>query len=105
MAISQKDKNAAEKCVDMWENSPGHLRNMLSTRHKLVSIGISFLPDGTYYCTQTFGIPGKGKHGGDRCLAISDHTESKGSNDEVDFDWMDKDEKALKCFKSCMSGN
>lgn len=102
MSSPRSDVDPATKCVDMWEKSPGHLRNMLNERHSLVSVGISFRPDGTYYCTQTFGIPNKGDAGGDRCNRISNKGHSSESADEAAPVSPAGRAKMIRCLQQCM---
>jgi hypothetical protein len=56
MSSPQSPRSPAQVCVDLWENSPGHLKNILSNEH-LVSVGIAFAPSASFYCTQTFANP------------------------------------------------
>ena len=41
----------AERAVNAWVNSPGHLRAMLATNKTLVGIGMAKGNDGKYYCS------------------------------------------------------
>lgn len=50
-------RSLARTVVSMWMKSPGHRRNMLSTRQRHMSAGASLSPDdlcGRYYITQIF---------------------------------------------------
>lgn len=41
----------AERAVNAWVNSPGHLRTMLASNKTLVGIGMAVGDDGKYYCS------------------------------------------------------
>lgn len=41
----------AERAVNAWVNSPGHLRTMLASNKTLVGIGMALGDDGKYYCS------------------------------------------------------
>jgi hypothetical protein len=60
----------AQKCVEMWKNSPGHLANMLNSNDMTVT-GVYKQGDWTY-CTQTFALNGygQGSKSGPRCNRI-----------------------------------
>ena len=42
------------KAVELWLNSPGHKRNMMSDTWKESAIGVAIAEDGSYYFTQVF---------------------------------------------------
>lgn len=53
---SEDPKEIAEKFVTMWENSEGHLRNMINSSHTLLGAGVYFSEDrrNRIYATQIF---------------------------------------------------
>jgi uncharacterized protein YkwD len=67
---SGKSDDPAKKCMDMWENSSGHLANILRDNDYTV-IGI-YISNGWTYCTQTFGLKGSGKgdESGPKCAPV-----------------------------------
>jgi hypothetical protein len=54
--LAAEDKDPAHVCVNMWENSKGHLDNILRNKDLSV-VGIVFGNSGEFYCTQTFASP------------------------------------------------
>jgi hypothetical protein len=68
--FSGPSDDPAKKCMDMWENSEGHLANILRDNSMTV-IGI-FQKNGWTYCTQTFGLDGNGigSRSGAQCKAV-----------------------------------
>jgi hypothetical protein len=54
--LAAEDKDPAHVCVNMWENSKGHLDNILRNKDLSV-VGIVFGSGGEFYCTQTFASP------------------------------------------------
>jgi hypothetical protein len=67
----------AKTCMDLWENSPEHLDNILRGNDFTV-IGI-YEQDGTTYCTQTFGLRGQvsGSESGQYCNAVGNKFETQ----------------------------
>jgi len=56
IAQNHCDDDPARRCVDAWIGSPPHRRNMLSTYHETMSVGIVFGPRTQIWCTQTFAV-------------------------------------------------
>jgi len=54
VAYNFNSDDIAKFCVNQWENSSGHLRNMLSDANDEVVVGIHYARDGRVYCVQTF---------------------------------------------------
>lgn len=54
IAFNYEEGDIARACVTQWENSPGHLRNILSSRFNDVVVGFARSFDGRVYCVQTF---------------------------------------------------
>lgn len=59
---------AAQKCVQQFKASPPHYKNLVSTYHKYVVMGISIDPNGKVWCTQTFAV--HTKFGSGKCAAV-----------------------------------
>jgi hypothetical protein len=57
--FSGPSDDPALKCMNMWENSDGHLQNILR-QNDYTTIGI-YTNNGWTYCTQTFGLKGSGE--------------------------------------------
>lgn len=51
---SEGSGDFAKACVDQWENSAGHLENIMRETFDEVVVGFYLSPDGTVYCVQTF---------------------------------------------------
>jgi uncharacterized protein YkwD len=55
------DVDPAEQCMLQWENSEGHLANIVGAKSgDYVAVGIVIAADKKVWCTQTFGVPGTG---------------------------------------------
>jgi hypothetical protein len=69
--FSGESDDPAKKCMDMWENSPGHLANILGASSMTV-VGI-YEQNGITYCTQTFGVwdQGNNAESGSPCESVT----------------------------------
>eukprot|EP00171_Calliarthron_tuberculosum_P014706 IDg14706t1 len=68
----------AEMCVKQLKNSPPHYKNIVSTYHKYIAMGIYVEPNGKVWCTQSFSI--NTDMGSGKCAAIDD---DEGSSDKA----------------------
>jgi hypothetical protein len=77
--FSGPSEDPAKKCMDMWENSEGHLENILRDNGMTV-VGI-YQKDGWTYCTQTFGLDGQGvgTKSGAQCKAVGSSGAASGA--------------------------
>lgn len=50
----ERDADVAAVCVRQWEQSPGHLKNILRDWFEEVVVGFYYSSDGRVYCVQTF---------------------------------------------------
>lgn len=81
IAMNFGDSDVAKTCVDQWENSAGHLENILRPGTKEVVVGFHFNNDGRIYCVQTFASGGQsGGGGGQGCTPVTDNGGSSGSS-------------------------
>jgi len=77
VAYNFNSGDVAKFCVNQWENSSGHLRNMLSDSNDEVVVGIHYARDGRVYCVQTFssiksrGTVGKPNQAGCEIVTIA----------------------------------
>jgi hypothetical protein len=82
--FSGKSDDPAKKCMDIWENSPGHLSNILGASSMTV-VGIHE-QSGITYCTQTFGVRHSGNNAksGSSCEPVTSNprtgTQADGPN-------------------------
>ena len=49
--LVQLDAPTAERAINAWVNSPGHLQTMLASNKTLVGVGMAKGDDGKYYCS------------------------------------------------------
>jgi hypothetical protein len=77
--FSGPSDDPAKKCMDMWEESKGHLENILRDNGMTV-VGI-YQKDGWTYCTQTFGLDGQGvgSKSGAQCKAVGSSGAASGA--------------------------
>lgn len=51
---TSKPTDPAYMCMQQWKNSPGHYRNIISTYHKFVVVGVYIDSKHLIWCTQLF---------------------------------------------------
>lgn len=71
IAYNYEQGDVAKACVDQWENSPGHLANLLRSKFDEVVVGFYFSSDNRVYCVQTFAIVVKNELSSTRCRKLS----------------------------------
>lgn len=57
-------------CMDAWENSPGHFRNIISDSHTNTVVGITIEESGKIWCTQTFSRTETEPTGSEMCKPV-----------------------------------
>jgi hypothetical protein len=96
--MTDDDKDPAHICVKMWENSPGHLDNILRNEDFSVT-GIYFGDNDGFYCTQIFAHT-LGRANVDtskeKCLVIAPILSTAESGP------LRPEERFSKCMRECM---